>query len=195
MNQQKMKIKPTKKNKLWTILGGTGLLAIFGVISFFQQMSGYTAKDFIEKLRAEEEALPQSLPGNKMEQPFPSKKNKFFKNDHTTKTEDNIPEKADKLVVRERDTELDCKEDTNLITSLIRIEGTGVSNTQMDSITAWNKAKEIAIKDLFMQSKDTLFYRVDYEQSFSRHRMPPNDGIYDSKVVVFGYIKKFDKRR
>ncbi|GHT68202.1 hypothetical protein AGMMS50239_32780 [Bacteroidia bacterium] len=37
------------KKKFWKILGGTGILAICTLILFFQQIFGYTIRDFIEK--------------------------------------------------------------------------------------------------------------------------------------------------
>ncbi|NOU19948.1 MAG: hypothetical protein HOO91_20505 [Bacteroidales bacterium] len=67
----------------------------------------------------------------------------------------------------------------------------GEAYGKIDSTWAWKNAKEDAERKLFQHPKlkkydvSDMVYEIDSNQSFSKHRAPPNDGIYDARVVVF----------
>lgn len=184
------KSSKNKVNTVWKILGGTGVLAIFGVILFFQQISGYTIKDFVEGHRTEKES--QDVPVDDPMKPSTKEEDQLSPENEqkTIKAENSNSARTDNSIIRSQDTPLGDKENNSAIMTNVKIEGMGESHSQIDSITAWNKAKEEAIRDLYLQSKDSIPYKIDYIQSFSKHRKSPNDGIYDAKVVVFGYVKE-----
>ena len=74
-----------------------------------------------------------------------------------------------------------------------RIEAIGRSRGQMNSIWAWDRAKEQAVERLQLKlgsnTVSGMRYRIDNNRSYSNPRNPPDDGIYDATVVIYKYVE------
>ena len=166
---KKKKKNWTKKKKITAIFGSGGIiLVIFAYLSFFQQITGCTIRDLFNKQNIE-----QKVEGKLQE------------------IDDKIEQDPEEIRNIEK-TINPIKEEISKKEKIHTARGTSLG--LMDSTWAWNSAEEQAIEKLLSKlgkcKKSNINHEVDYTQSFSKRRKPPDDGIFDAEVVVFVKIKK-----